>query len=85
MIQQSEIKTNYSSSVNLSLIVGDRSWELASIGPDHITLRNGGIELDRCRAQVVMVVDGESRRWDVFLTNGVVPFDTRIAISNIDP
>ena len=83
MIQPSELKTNYSSSVALRLEVGDRTWELASIGPDEVTLRGGGIELDRCPAQIVMLVDGAERRWNVFLKEGAVPYEPTIPIADL--
>lgn len=85
MIQKSQLKTNYSSSVELYLVVGDERWELASIGPDHVTSRQGEIELDKnCRGQIVMLVDGIERRWEVLLKNGAVPFEPTIPISNAD-
>lgn len=84
MIQRSELKTNYSSSVTLHLVVGGRSWELASIGPDYVTLRNGGIELDRCQGQIVMLIDGEERRWDVLLKDGAVPYEPTIRINDLN-
>ena len=84
MIQKSEIKTNYSSNVELYLIVGDESWNLAQIGPDHVTARDNGIELDPCEAQILMIVDGSERRWNVFLKNGAVPFEPDIQIVDMD-
>lgn len=81
MIQQSGLRTNYSSQVELYLVVGDRSWELASIGPDYITLRGEGIELDQCHAEIVLCVDGKERRWDVVLKSGAVPFERTIPIT----
>ena len=84
MIRDSEIKTNYSSNVALYLIAGDESWKLASIGPSYVTLRDNGIELDPCEAQILMIVDGYERRWNVFLKNGAVPFEPDIQILNLD-
>jgi hypothetical protein len=81
MIHPSKIKSNYSSYVELYLIVGEESWELAAIGPDSITLRHGGIDLDPCQGEVVMLVDGKERRWDVVLKHGAVPYETTIPIS----
>lgn len=82
MIDPSKLKANYSAYVQLYLIVGDESWKLAAIGPDSITLRHGGIELDPCRGEVVMLVDGNEHRWDVILPHGAVPYETAICISD---
>ena len=83
MISQSELKANYSSHVQLRLIVGDLSWDLAKIGPDHVVLReDANIELDECDAEIVMTVDGAERRWNVVLKNGIVPFDTQVKTVN---
>jgi hypothetical protein len=82
MIHSSKIKSNYSSNVELYLIVGKESWELAAIGPDSIRLRQDGIDLDPCEGEVVMIVDGKERRWDVVLKHGAVPYETTIAISD---
>jgi hypothetical protein len=85
MIQQSELKTNYSSNVELYLKVGNQSWELASIERDFVTPRDSEIELEKnCRGEVVMLVDGQERRWKVIAKRGPVPFDTRIPIISND-
>lgn len=82
MLDPSKIKTNYSAYVQLFLIVGEESWKLAAIGPDSVTLRYDGIELQPCHGEVVMIVDGDERHWDVVLKHGAVPYETTIAISD---
>lgn len=72
-----------SSSVQLYLIVAGEQWELASIGPDHVTPRAAEIDVEpNSPGKVVMVVDGVSREWDVLVKRGSVPFDTNIPIAN---
>ena len=77
MISESDIKTHYSSDVRLFLSVGDRSWRLSAIGPDHFVPRDS-IDLKPCHGEVIMTVDGDERRWKVFLVDGAVPFDTEV-------
>jgi hypothetical protein len=75
MIGESDIRSDYSADVRLYLVVGERSWRLSAIGPDHFVPREP-IELQPCQGEIVMTVDREERRWDVVLIDGVVPFDT---------
>ena len=62
--------TGYSAFVRLRLVLGDRTLELASIGPERIRLREPA-ELPPCDAQVVMNVDDFERRWPVYLPDGI--------------
>lgn len=64
----------FSAEVDLQLIVGDRKYRVAKSGPDYVVLRKA-VDLPRCRAELVMTVDGQERRWPLFLMNGAVPFD----------
>jgi hypothetical protein len=64
--------TGYSAEVRLHLIVGDRIFELASIGPQRIRLCELA-ELPPCDAEVVMHVDDFERRWQVYLPDGISP------------
>jgi hypothetical protein len=61
--------TGYSSTVQLKLITADREFELASIGPDSISLRTP-ISLEPCNGRVLMTVDGHERNWNVLLPEG---------------
>lgn len=63
-------KTGHSAQVRLHLIVGDRTLELASIGPNGISLRETA-ELPPCEAEVVMYVDDFEDRWSVYLPDGI--------------
>jgi hypothetical protein len=56
----------YSADVQLFLIVDGRTYALAQIGPDFVTLREPA-ELPTADAEVVMVVDGRENRWAVTL------------------
>src|SRR5437667_9951125 len=60
----------YSAYVQLELVVGDRAYELAAIGPGEICLREPA-ELPACEAEVVMRVDDHEDRWHVYLPDGL--------------
>jgi hypothetical protein len=64
--------TGYSAQVRLHLVIGDEVLELASIGPEQISLRE---PVERCAgpAEVVMHVDDFERRWQVYLPDGISP------------
>jgi hypothetical protein len=62
----------YSADVRLRLIVGERTFELASIGPERVKLREPA-QLASCDAEVVMNVDDFERRWQVYLPDGISP------------
>ena len=68
----------YSADVCLVLVVAGRTVPLWQIGPNSITLRDP-VELPPCEAEIVMYVDGDERRWRVFLPYGAVPFDSEVA------
>jgi hypothetical protein len=72
----------YSSEVQLFLIVEGRSYSLAQIGPDFVTLREPA-ELPPAEAEVVMIIDGrEQNRWAVTLEHGAVPFELDVATAD---
>jgi len=75
MIEESDIRSHYSSEVQLFLEANGQSWRLAKVGPGRIVPRDK-IHLDPGPAEIRMVVDGHERRWSVFLVDGIVPFDT---------
>jgi len=60
----------FSAQVRLELIVGDRTCDLAEIGPDSVYLRNP-ISLPPAEADVIMHVDGKRRVWRVYLPDGI--------------
>lgn len=64
--------------MQLALHANGQSFDLASIGPHDVVLRNP-IELESCLAEVVMDVDGDRFIWPVHLPAGAVPFDRMIA------
>jgi hypothetical protein len=59
----------YSADVKLHLVVGDRTLELAQIGPNDVVLRTP-TDLPPSDAEVVMKIDGQERRWSVRLPEG---------------
>ena len=64
----------FSSDVCLSLVVDDQTYALSQIWPGHIALKQRA-SLPVCDAVVVLDVDGQERRWQVRLVDGVQPFD----------
>jgi hypothetical protein len=71
----------YSSRVCLFLETGGRSYSLSQIGPRFIRLREATY-LPPGDAEVVMIVDGSERRWQVEMPNGAVPFDVEVEIED---
>jgi len=59
----------YSSNVRLHLLVGDRTLELAQIGPNDIVLRTPA-DLPPGDAEIIMEIDGKQRRWSIHLPQG---------------
>ncbi|QDT47441.1 hypothetical protein Pan258_14760 [Symmachiella dynata] len=75
MIDESDIRPHYSAEVQLFLEANGQSWRLAKVGPGRIVPRDK-IELEAGPAEILMIVDGQERRWSVYLVDGIVPFDT---------
>ena len=74
--------TGHSSTVQLKLITADREFDLASIGPDSISLRTP-ISLEPCHASVLMTVDGHERIWNVSLPDGADLSDRFIRVQSL--
>lgn len=74
--------TSYSSTVQLKLIAGEREFELASIGPDTISLRTP-VSLAPCEGRVLMTVDGHERVWNVSLPEGVVATNRLVRVQRL--
>ncbi|WP_437203263.1 hypothetical protein [Planctomicrobium sp. SH664] len=72
----------YSSTVQLNLIVGSQTIELSRIGPRSVVLKKG-MELPRCRAEIIMRVDGRIRKWAVKLVHGAVPYEREVEITDV--
>ena len=73
---------NYSANVRLHLVMGERTLELAQIGPSDIVLRTP-TDLPPGDAEIVMDVDGHQRRWPVRLPQGAsvtLPTTTTVTI-----
>ena len=67
----------HSAEVRADLIVGEKRYSVANLGPGCIVLREGR-QIDAGKAWIELTVDGELRRWEVNLPDGAVPFDTEI-------
>jgi hypothetical protein len=68
----------YSADVRLSLEVGDRVYNVGKVGPTRIVVRDP-VESGPCAAVLVITVDGNTRRTNVWLPNGAVPLEPVIA------
>ena len=62
-------ESGYSSTVKLTLIVGDHAIEVAATGPDSCRVRSPR-SLPACEAELVTQVDNIIRREKVFLPQG---------------
>lgn len=61
----------HSATVKLRLIVGDREYALARVGPDEVGLRESCEPVPATNGIIVVSVDGVENRREVFLPNGV--------------
>ena len=66
----------------MHLIVGERTLELAQIGPGSVILAETA-ELPACSAEVVMHVDDFERRWPVYLPDGISAQSRRVRTVSI--
>jgi hypothetical protein len=82
-MERTALQASFSAEVESYLAVDGRKLRLAKIGSDRIMLRNP-VELDPCRAEIVITIDGRERRRQVFLPNGSVPFDLFVEIELLD-
>ena len=74
----------YSSTVALQLIAHGESYLLAQVAPDFVVLKSPS-QLPPGPATIVMVVDGEERRWDVVLTGTEGPAEIVSARAACNP
>lgn len=79
---QSRPEPLFSADVQLELAVNGRRLPLAQIEPGQITLREA-VELEPCRAEIVMTIDGHQHRWPVLLVDGAVPFEPVVRAERI--
>lgn len=74
----SNLRTNYSPYIRITLCIGDKSWRVERTGPGYIVPRDN-LEIGPCDAELVMSLDGQENRSPVHLPNGAVPFDHEVA------
>ena len=79
MISDLKIRTEYSSDVRLWLEANGNRWPIAKTGPGYFVLAER-IELAPCDAEIVMSLDGQERRWQVPLQQGICFFDSYVAV-----
>jgi hypothetical protein len=71
----------YSADVRLSLVVGDRSFDVGQVGPEDLVLREP-VTLPPCEGEIVITIDGSERRYPVSLIDGVK--ETRTLVRYVD-
>ena len=69
----------YSADVRIHLNVNGYVLPVAQLGPDFLTLRSV-TEHPPTKEEIVMSVDGNERRWNVFLPEGISAGKTRTKI-----
>ena len=74
-----DVRSEYSSNVQLRLVANGRSWPVAKLGPDHF-VPSERLELLPCDAEIIMTVDGDERRWNVRIVEGACIFKTVVKI-----
>jgi hypothetical protein len=65
-----EFQDTYSAEIRLELRVAGRTLRLAQIAPEFVILKEV-VDLPPSEAEIVMYVDGNERRWAVFLLDGL--------------
>jgi len=66
----SSYTTNHSSDVDLQLIIGGQSLELARVSPNSCSLRHSA-EFPAGEAELLIIIDGHERRQQVYLPEGI--------------
>lgn len=54
----------------MTLTANGREFTIGQMGPDFLLLRDQ-IDVEPCNAQVMLSIDGNVKRWEVFLPNGI--------------
>lgn len=73
---------SHSAEVRMSLIVGDRTLEVAKASRSQIMLRHP-THLEPCDAELVITIDGKPRRWLIHLPCGAMPDDLLVSIEDL--
>jgi hypothetical protein len=79
MIADKDIRSDYSPIVSMRLEANGQVWKIAKLGPDHF-VPVGHPQIPACNGVIVMVVDGQERRWNVRIVTDVLPFDDDVKI-----
>ncbi len=72
--------TGYSADIRIDLNVNGFVLNVAQLGPDFLTVRDV-VEHPPSEAEIVMSVDGNVRRWKVYLPEGISAAKTRTKIA----
>ena len=75
--------SGYSAQVAIELRLGERTVEVAQIGPDFLILSET-ISHPACEATIVLSVDKTERSLPVFLPEGVSSTSPRVALARVE-
>ena len=73
-MQPTNLQEQFSADVRLDLLVNGRYIPLAKLGPGYLVLQNTDDVPAGQDAVLIMNVDGREHRWEINLTQGIVPF-----------
>jgi len=74
-MQTADLQKQFSADVTLDLLVEERRIPLAKIGPGYAVSKSLEDVPAATEAILLMIVDGREHRWEIVLTDGMVPFD----------
>jgi hypothetical protein len=72
--------TGYSADIRIQLNLNGHKLNVAQLGPDFLTVRDV-VEHPPTDAEIVMSIDGEVERWNVYLPEGISPSKSRTKIA----
>ena len=75
MLDHIPLRENYSSTVELTLIVNGQTISLCGVGPWSVSPREQVDLPEKTTGQVRMSIDGRVHSWDVVMPHGAVPFE----------
>ena len=75
-------KARHSAEVGIELIVGEKRWRVAQLGPDFVILDETS-PAEAGLAKILLRVDGEDEQWTVRLMAGALPAGARVPIQQV--
>ncbi|HEY3969173.1 MAG TPA: hypothetical protein VGM05_31775 [Planctomycetaceae bacterium] len=78
-MQTADLQKQFSADMTLDLLIEGRRVPLAKIGPGYAVAKSLEDVPAGTEAILLMIVDGREHRWQIVLTDGMVPFDPNFA------